>query len=103
MNKDLLEGLDSKLKEFFEETRKEIIETVSAYLETVENAYDLSEIRWERAKGQKGEYERSEDVENPHFRALHRDLVRHKGKMTRNGYFFWLFGNGITIGRKKRD
>ena len=101
-NVEVIKSLDLKLKEFFDDLRKEIVETINAYLEKIENAYDLDKIQWQRAKGFKGEYERSEDVNNPHFKALHKDLVRHNGKMVKDGYFIWLFKNGTTIGRKRR-
>lgn len=59
-------------------------------------------IKWEKAEGWKGEYERSEDVNNPQFKAMLRDLAQHNGKLTRNGMFYWVFKNGSTVGRKKR-
>ena len=102
VNLEIIRVLDLKLREFFEELRREIIETVSVYFETVQNVYDLKQIHWQRVKGFRGEYERSEDVNNPHFKALHKDLVRHNGKMVKDGYFIWLFKNGTTIGRKRR-
>ena len=101
-NAELIKSLDAKLKEFLDDLRKEILETIDAYLEKMENAYDLDKIRWEKAEGFKGEYERSADVNNPHFKALYKDLVRHNGKMVKDGYFIWLFKNGTTIGRKRR-
>jgi len=65
--------------------------------------WNPSKIRWERAEGSSGPYERSEDVNNPEFKIMLKDLAAHGGKMTRNGYFFWVFKNGSTVGRKKRN
>jgi len=45
---------------------------------------------------------RSEDVDNPEFKAMVRDLANHDGKLTRNGYFYWLFPNRKTVGRKRK-
>lgn len=59
-------------------------------------------IKWEKAEGSKGPYERSEDLNNPEFKAMLEDLAAHSGKMNRDGYFYWRFENGTTVGRKKR-
>lgn len=59
-------------------------------------------IKWTEAQGSKGPYQRSEDVNNLEFKALLKDLASHNGKLTRDGWFFWTFQNGHTIGRKKR-
>jgi len=64
--------------------------------------WDASKIKWEQAQGTSGPYERSEDVNNPEFKAMLKDLASHGGKMTRDGYFMWVFKNGTTIGRKRR-
>ena len=65
-------------------------------------SWDPSKIKWEPAEGFRGEYERSEDFNNREFKKMVRDLARHGGKLTREGYFYWLFENGSTVGRKKR-
>jgi len=60
-------------------------------------------IKWEKTEGWKGDYERSEDVNNPEFKALLKDLAEHNGKLSRNGMFYWVFKNGAVVGRKKRE
>jgi hypothetical protein len=65
--------------------------------------WDPDKIKWEDAEGSSGQYQRSEDSNNPEFKAMLKDLQAHKGKLTRNGYFYWIFKNGSTIGRKKRS
>jgi hypothetical protein len=60
-------------------------------------------IRWEKAQGAKGEFEHSEDVNNPAFKALLKDLAEHNGKLTREGWFYWTFKNGSTVGRKHKE
>jgi hypothetical protein len=60
-------------------------------------------IKWEKAEGWKGDYEKSEDVNNPEFKAMLKDLAEHDGKLTREGLFYWVFKNGSTVGRKKRE
>jgi hypothetical protein len=64
--------------------------------------WNPDKIVWNQAEGSKGPYERSEDVNNPEFKSLLKDLADHDGKLTRNGFFFWVFQNGSIIGRKKR-
>ena len=63
---------------------------------------DVTKIKWITAEGPKGTYERCEDVNNLEFKKLLKDLVAHKNQLTQNGYFYWLFQNGTTVGRKKR-
>jgi len=65
-------------------------------------SWDPDKIKWEQAEGRNGPYERSGDVSNPEFKALLRDLARHGGRLTRNGWLYWTFKNGSTVGRKKR-
>jgi hypothetical protein len=67
-----------------------------------ESSWDPSKIKWEQAEGSSGLYERSEDVNNPDFKAMLKDLRAHKGKMNHEGLFYWVFENGYTVGRKKQ-
>jgi hypothetical protein len=64
--------------------------------------WNPDKIKWEKAEGFKGDYERSEDVNSLDFKELLKDLAEHNGKLTRNGMFYWVFKNGSTVGRKKR-
>ncbi|MEM2255138.1 MAG: hypothetical protein QXD73_06105 [Candidatus Bathyarchaeia archaeon] len=66
-------------------------------------SWNPDKIKWEKAQGSKGEFERSEDVNNPEFKALLKDLAQHNGKLTRDGWFYWTFKNDSTVGRKKRE
>ncbi|MEM2912002.1 MAG: hypothetical protein QW146_05815 [Candidatus Bathyarchaeia archaeon] len=65
-------------------------------------SWNPDKIKWEKAQGVKGEFERSEDINNPEFKIMLKDLANHNGKLTRNGWFYWTFKNGSTVGRKKR-
>jgi len=65
-------------------------------------SWNSDKIKWEQAEGPNGPYERSEDVNNPEFKAMLKDLARHAGRLTRDGWFYWTFKNGSTVGRKKR-
>jgi len=59
-------------------------------------------IEWEKAQGSKGEFEKAEEVNNPHFKIMLKDLDEHGGKLMRDGLFYWVYRNGHVVGRKKR-
>jgi len=67
-----------------------------------QSKWNPDKINWVQAEGTSGPYERSEDLDNLDFKAMLKDLAAHKGKMQRDGSFFWVFQNGTTVGRKKR-
>lgn len=70
--------------------------------EAGEHNWDASKIKWVQAEGASGPYERSEDANSVDFKELMKDLETHKGKLTRNGFFYWRFTKSAIIGRKKR-
>ena len=70
-------------------------------------SWDPSQIKWQRAQGTKGSYERypaegqkAESTQDYHN--LLADLKSHDGKLSRDGFFYWLFEDSATVGRKKR-
>lgn len=63
--------------------------------------WNPSNINWVQAEGTKGPYEKSDEVDNPEFKTMLKDLATHNGKMRREGYFYWTFQNGTTCGRKR--
>lgn len=65
--------------------------------------WNPDKIKWKKTEGFKGDYEKSEDADNPEFKELLKDLAQHNGKLTRNGWFYWTFKNGSTVGRKRRE
>ncbi|MEM0253243.1 MAG: hypothetical protein QXK78_01620 [Candidatus Bathyarchaeia archaeon] len=65
-------------------------------------SWDPSKIKWVKAQGARGEFEKSEDVDNPEFKKMLKDLAEHNGKLTRDGFFYWTYRNGSTVGRKPR-
>jgi hypothetical protein len=72
-------------------------------LGSTEPSWNPDKIKWATAEGSAGPYERSEDINNLGFKTLLKDLTAHQGKLTREGYFYWSFRNGYTVGRKKRQ
>jgi len=65
-------------------------------------SWNPERIKWQQAEGTKGSYERSEDVNNTDFKAMLKEIQEHQGKLSRDGYFYWVFRNGVTVGRKKQ-
>jgi len=66
-------------------------------------SWNPDKISWQETEGFKGRYEKSSDVNSLDFKELLKDLASHNGKLSRNGFFYWVFKNGSTIGRKKRE
>jgi hypothetical protein len=65
-------------------------------------------IKWHRVEGFRGEYERypmegEKSEASQDYKNLLEDLKKHNGKLSRNGFFYWLFKDSASIGRKKRE
>jgi hypothetical protein len=65
--------------------------------------YDIEKIAWQDAAGDKGPFQKTQDVNSADYKALLEDVQAHKGKMTVSGWFVWVFQDGTTLGRKKRS
>lgn len=96
---DLLNCLEASIVKMKQEIAK-----IAGVPEATEQSYawDPAAIRWEKAQGSKGEFEKSTDVNNNSYKALVQDLKAHGGKLSRDGYFYWLFTSGSVVGRKRR-
>ncbi len=70
------------------------------FLGTLEQPYDPSKISWVLADGPSGTYEKAALQEGSDYTALLKALGEHGGKMTLDGFFYWLFSDGSTVGRK---
>jgi hypothetical protein len=79
------------------------IQAARQTIKAVKVGWNPDAIKWEKAEGSKGTYERGEDVNNPEFKVMLKDLASHGNRLTRNGYFYWIFKNGTTVGRKRRS
>jgi len=95
---DFLEGLEASVVKM-----KMQIAKLVGVAEKQKWNWNPDAIKWEKAEGLKGEFEKSEDVNNPEFKAMLKDLAEHNGKLTRDSYFYWVYRNGSTVGRKKRE
>lgn len=65
--------------------------------------WNPEKILWKKALGKKGEYERSEDVNNLEFKKMLQEINKNGGTLNRDGKFYWTFYNGYTVGRKNSD
>jgi hypothetical protein len=82
----------------------EAIDSFLPYLgEPKEPTWNPGKIKWSQEQGAKGPFEKSEDVTSLDFKEMLKDLAAHQGKLSRDGYFYWTFQNGSTVGRKKRQ
>jgi len=93
-----------KLRDAFRMASEAIDEYVDSMApkEVAGFTWNPDKIKWVQAEGTSGPYERSEDVDNPDFKAMLKDLADHKGKFQREGYFYWAFQKAGVVGRKKK-
>jgi len=62
---------------------------------------DPRKIQWTQENGTKGPYEKSVDVDSADHKSLLKDLAGNHGFLRRDGFQYWVFQNGSTIGRRK--
>jgi hypothetical protein len=93
----------SNLADALEAAAINVKHQIAEITEAQENLWSMEKIAWTKTEGSSGPYEKSEDVNNPHFKAMLTDLEAHKGKMTKGGFFIWVFENGSSVGRKRRE
>jgi hypothetical protein len=66
--------------------------------------FDVSKIKWQDRENEKGKFQVSEDFNSVDHRALLKFLNEHAGGcINSEGWFYWIYRNGSTIGRKKRE
>ncbi len=82
------------------------VESIDAFLSFLSKAnlgeWDPAKIEWIPQPGtDKGPYEKAHFQESTEYKAMLEDLNKHHGKVNRSGFFYWLFGDGQTVGRKQ--
>lgn len=66
--------------------------------------FDVEKIKWQQRQNQKGPFEISEDYDNPDHKALLKFLTEHAGNcLVSQGFFYWVFPDLKTVGRKRSD
>lgn len=98
---DFLDFLDS-LEASITKMKMQIGKLVGVVEKKSKFLWNPDRIKWEKIQGAKGEFEKSENVDNPEFKMMLKDLVAHGGKLVRDGWFYWVYKNGSTVGRKMR-
>jgi hypothetical protein len=70
---------------------------------SVKLPFDPSKIQWQKRQGGKGEFELSEDFNSLDHKALLKFLSEHAGGcINSEGWFYWVFKNGSTLGRTQK-
>jgi len=69
--------------------------------------WNPDKISWVEAQGTRGLYQRypanGEKVQaTKDYRNMLADLKEHQGKLILEGFFYWVFTDGATVGRKKK-
>ena len=77
-----------------------IIETTEPKETKPNLKYDLSKIKTEKTEGPSGFYYKATEQDNEDYRNLLADLKAHDSKLTRDGFWIWLFSDGKTVGMK---
>lgn len=80
-------------------------DALEEYIQTkapVDKRWDPNKIRWEKAEGTRGPYEKSSNESSEDARNMLKDLKDHNGRMWRQGYFYWVFDDQATCGRKRK-
>jgi hypothetical protein len=104
MNSEQLEGwvLIRDGAAMIQDGAQKIIESA----EPQELKWDSSKINFVQTEGARGPYwrypaagQKAESTED--YRNMIQDLINHNEKLTRDGFFYWLFSDGATVGRKK--
>jgi hypothetical protein len=84
-----------------------IVDACEEYLETMRPketrgwTWDPFKISWDKKGGAHGPYEKCSGGDHD-YKALIEDLKAHQGKLLRDGVFYWLFVDQISVGRKER-
>jgi len=94
---DMLSGFEASIAKM-----KQQIAKLVGVEEKPKFQWNPDKIKWEKVQGPSGEFEKSDDFNNPEFKAMLKDLSQNGGKLTRDGMFYWTYRNGSTVGRKKR-
>lgn len=92
-----------KLRDSFSMAAEALNEYIDTLRPSQTGTFDPEKVKWDRAEGANGLYERSNDsTDNPDYKELLHDLSVHGGKVTRDGYFYWIFTDQFTCGRKRK-
>lgn len=85
-----------------------IADAANEYLETMTpketkaRLWDPSKIQWSKREGEHGLYEKAtpDGQTTNDYQSMIDDLKAHSGKLSHDGFFYWLFIDQISVGRK---
>jgi hypothetical protein len=98
---DCLNGLEASIVKMRMQTAKLVGVGVKG---SPKLPFDASKIAWQDRENEKGKFQVSEDYDNPEHKALLKFLNEHAGGCVNSeGYFYWVYKNGSTVGRKLRQ
>lgn len=92
--KDFLDLLDKKLDE--------ILKICSEIKGNKVSEKKVEGIKWIQTEGKNGLYDKAEPNDSLEYQDLLKEIKDHNGKMIKEGFFYWIFSDGLTIGRKPR-
>jgi len=72
------------------------------YQQGQSETWDPSRIKWDHTEGPSGPYEKASKQNGKDYDLMIKDLQDHKGRLTNDSFFYWLFEDGATVGRKSR-
>jgi hypothetical protein len=85
--------------------RMQIKKILGETMPSLKLPFDVSKIKWQDKENEKGKFQMSEDYNSLDHKALLKFLEDHAPSkcVTSEGWFYWLYRNGSTIGRKHRN
>jgi hypothetical protein len=95
-----LRDLDQRRTEVIDEFLSKIGKPITGKKEL---QYDIIKVVTRQTEGQKGYYLKASAEDNQNnrdFELLIEDLKQHDGKLTKQGYFAWLFSDNKNAGMK---
>ena len=103
MNNEDVAGVLLDLADAFESASVKLRRRCKEFGDKNQCKWNPDDINWVKTQGSRGEYERSEDLADPQFKTMLKDLTGRGGKALRQGYFYWVFKEGSVVGRKKKS
>jgi len=103
MNETKLYETLAKMRDLHQGIAESLDQLIQTESKQMFKEYDVEKITWQTKTGERGEFELAdikENKDNIDFDALLADL-KQKERMTVKPFFYWLFSDGETIGRKK--
>jgi len=71
------------------------------YVKAQKWTWGPDKIEWVETSGTRGLYDKASPQGTDDFKAMLIDLKKHSGKLSRDGFFYWVFSDQATVGRKK--